>query len=222
MKARTTLKLTSASRSATRTSRSASWMFSSDSRPRPPSLSKMACSLVLRESSMGTPYFTGTSGEYQRGGCGARRLLAAVRDELHRRDAPLIETDVDLIEYPALGNPRSGRRLDDVEPRNLSVHRLVSGRDALRRGHVHLHRYRLRRHPHLTDRVAEGGVGQHRVRVVERVRLVAERDRLAGAAGAGRHDDEGSRRIRSNHEDRSLGVRATQTSTRAVHLLGDG
>src|SRR5262244_3385628 len=195
MKARTTLKLTSASRSATRTSRSASWMFSSDSRPRPPSLSKMVCSLVLRESSMGTPYFTGTSGEYQRGGCGALRLLAAVRHELHRRDAPLIDADVDLVEHPALGNPGPGRRLDDEEPRNLSVHRLVSGRDALWRGHVHLHCHRLRRHPHLTHRVAEARVGQHRVRVVERVGLVAERDRLPGAERAGRHDPEGAGRI---------------------------
>src|SRR5262245_53060585 len=165
MKARTTLKLTSASSSATRTSRSASWMFSSDSRPRPPSLSKMVCSLVLRESSMGTPYFTGTSSEYQRGGCGARGLLAAVREELHRRDAPLIDADVDLIEHPALGNPRPRRRLDRVEPRDLRIHRLVLGGDALRRGHVHLHHHRLRRHPHLADRIAESGVGQHRVRV---------------------------------------------------------
>src|SRR5262245_24716859 len=51
-KARTTLKLTSASSRATRTSRSASWMLSSVSRPRLPSRSKMDCSLVLRESSM--------------------------------------------------------------------------------------------------------------------------------------------------------------------------
>src|SRR5262245_8200677 len=52
MKARTTLKLTSASSRATRTSRSASWMLSSVRRPRPPSRSKIACSRVLRESSM--------------------------------------------------------------------------------------------------------------------------------------------------------------------------
>src|SRR5881628_3790952 len=65
MKARTTLKLTSASRSATRISRSASWMFSSDSRPRPPSLSKMACSLVPRESSMGRPNSTELRAEFQ-------------------------------------------------------------------------------------------------------------------------------------------------------------
>src|SRR5438552_15299163 len=65
MKARTTLKLTSASRSATRISRSAYWMFSSDSRPRPPSLSKMACSLVPRESSMGGPNSTELRAEFQ-------------------------------------------------------------------------------------------------------------------------------------------------------------
>src|SRR5262245_15253514 len=167
MKARTTLKLTSASRSATRTSRSASWMFSSDSRPRPPSLSKMVCSLVLRESSMGTPYFTGTSSEYQRGGCEGSGLPTTVRDELHRRDAPLVDADVDLIEDPALGNPRPRRRLDRVEPGNLREHCLVLGGDTLRRGHVHLHHHRLRWHPHLADRIAEAGVGQHRVRVVE-------------------------------------------------------
>src|SRR5918996_5607322 len=51
-KPRTTLKLTSASSSATRTSRRASWMLSSLSRPRPPSRSKIDCSLALRESSM--------------------------------------------------------------------------------------------------------------------------------------------------------------------------
>src|SRR5262245_33164476 len=104
MKARTTLKLTSASRGATRTSRSDSWVFSSDSRRRPPSLSKMVCSLVLWESSMGTPYFAGTSSEYQRGGCDGLGLPTTVRDELHRRDAPLIDADVDLIEERALGN----------------------------------------------------------------------------------------------------------------------
>src|SRR5438552_17118661 len=51
-KPRTTLKLTSASSRATRTSRSASWMLSSVSRPWPPRRSKIACSLVLRESNM--------------------------------------------------------------------------------------------------------------------------------------------------------------------------
>src|SRR4029077_9302081 len=127
MKARTTLKLTSASSSATRTSRSASWMFSSDSRPRPPSLSKMVCSLVLRESSMGTPYSTGTSGEDQRDGCGGLGLPAAVRDELHRRDAPLIDAYVDLVEDPALGKPDPRRCLGDEESRHLGEHRLVSG-----------------------------------------------------------------------------------------------
>src|SRR6185503_9978201 len=52
MKPRTTLKLTSASSSATRTSRSASWMLSSVSRPCPPRRSKIDCSLVLRDSNM--------------------------------------------------------------------------------------------------------------------------------------------------------------------------
>src|SRR5262250_3589158 len=52
MKPRTTLKFTSASRSATRTSRSASWMFSSVSRPRLPSRSNTVCNRVLRESNM--------------------------------------------------------------------------------------------------------------------------------------------------------------------------
>src|SRR3989449_312056 len=54
-KARTTLKLTSASRRATRTSRRASWMFSSVRRPRPPRRSKIDCKRVLRESSMEIP-----------------------------------------------------------------------------------------------------------------------------------------------------------------------
>src|SRR5262245_24794889 len=57
MKARTTLKLTSASSSATRTSLSASWMFSSVRRPRLPSRSKIDCSRVLRESSMKLPLY---------------------------------------------------------------------------------------------------------------------------------------------------------------------
>ena len=65
MKARTTLKLTSASRSATRTSRSASWMFSSVRRPRPPSRSKIRCSRVLRESSMETLDSTERRGGFQ-------------------------------------------------------------------------------------------------------------------------------------------------------------
>src|SRR5437899_11831448 len=178
MKARTTLKLTSASRSATRTSRSASWMFSSDSRPRPPSLSKMVCSLVLRESSMGTP----TLREHQskiNETAGARRLPAAGRNELHRRPAPLIDPDIDLIEDPSLGNPEPRRRFGDVEPRGLGEHRLIPGRASLRCRHVHLHRHRLRRHPHLAHGVPEARIGQHRVRVVEGVGLVAEGNRLA-------------------------------------------
>src|SRR5262249_16015364 len=55
MKPRTTLKLTSASRSATRTSRRASWMLSSLSRPWPPRRSKIVVSLALSESSMECP-----------------------------------------------------------------------------------------------------------------------------------------------------------------------
>src|SRR5438309_8946967 len=51
-KPRTTLKLTSASSRATRTSRSASWMLSSVSRPWPPRRSKIDCSLALKESNM--------------------------------------------------------------------------------------------------------------------------------------------------------------------------
>src|SRR5262245_6941713 len=53
-KARTTLKFTSASSRATRTSRSASWILSSDSRPRLPRRSKTLCSRVLKESNMET------------------------------------------------------------------------------------------------------------------------------------------------------------------------
>src|SRR5438128_7669180 len=217
MKARTTLKLTSASRSATRTSRSASWMFSSDSRPRPPSLSKMVCSLVLRESSMGTP----TLREHQskiNETAGARRLPAAGRNELHRRPAPLIDPDIDLIEDPALGKPDSRRGLGDVEPRDLGEHRLIPGRGAFRYGHVHLHRHRLRRHPHLAHGVPEASVGQHRVRVVEGVGLVAERNRLARASGTRRHDHEGPVGVRPDDEHRGLWVRAAQSG--GAHLRG--
>src|SRR5437870_10200614 len=172
MKARTTLKLTSASRSATRTSRSASWMFSSDSRPRPPSLSKMVCSLVLRESSMGTP----TLREHQskiNETAGARRLPAAGRNELHRRPAPLIDPDIDLIEDPALGKPDSRRGLGDVEPRDLGEHRLLASRDAFRYGQVHLHRHRLGRHPQPAPGVPDARHGQHPGRVVWGVALVS-------------------------------------------------
>src|SRR5687767_14239015 len=52
MKPRTTLKFTSASRRATRTSLRASWMFSSVRRPWPPRRSKIAVSRVLSESNM--------------------------------------------------------------------------------------------------------------------------------------------------------------------------
>src|SRR5690349_5194201 len=55
MKPRTTLKFTSASRRATRTSRSASWMLSSVRRPWPPRRSKIVVSLALNESSMESP-----------------------------------------------------------------------------------------------------------------------------------------------------------------------
>src|SRR5262245_48910512 len=58
MNARTTLKLTSASSSATRTSRNASWMLSGVRRPRPPRRSKTPCSLVLRESNMANLHIT--------------------------------------------------------------------------------------------------------------------------------------------------------------------
>src|SRR5262245_14786726 len=60
-KPRTTLKLTSASSSATRTSRSASWMLSSVSRPRLPRRSKMDCSRVPRDSSMERTKFYATT-----------------------------------------------------------------------------------------------------------------------------------------------------------------
>src|SRR3989442_702563 len=147
MKARTTLKLTSASRSATRTSRSASWMFSSDRRPRPPSLSKIACSLVLRESSMQNGNFTETSREYQP----ARVVCWLARDELRRRLTPLIDAHVDLVHHPPFGIQVARRGFRDVESRNLGVLRLVRRRHPARRRVVILHRDGLCRQPDLAD-----------------------------------------------------------------------
>src|SRR5687767_1712253 len=97
MKARTTLKLTSASSKATRTSRSASWMFSSDRRPRPPSRSKMVCSLVLKESNMergSVRNYYENSNRYDNSIASPMRQHALLADvTLERQPAPEIGRD---------------------------------------------------------------------------------------------------------------------------------
>src|SRR5919201_4012848 len=84
MKPRTTLKLTSASSSATRTSRRASWMLSSLSRPWPPSRSKIVVSLALRESSMESPSLRNYAEHFNSGGVSGLRGGAQLADRLGR------------------------------------------------------------------------------------------------------------------------------------------
>src|SRR5436190_10769841 len=82
MKPRTTLKLTSASSSTTRTSRRASWMLSSLSRPWPPSRSKIVVSLALKESSMESPSLRNYAEHFNSGGVSGLRGGAQLADRL--------------------------------------------------------------------------------------------------------------------------------------------
>src|SRR5437870_5604427 len=161
-KARTTLKFTSASRSATRTSRRASWMFSSDRRPRPPSLSKIVCSRVLRDSSMQGPNFTETSREDQP----ARVVCWLPRDELRGRFTPLIDAHVELVDHPPFGKHVARRCFGDVESRGLGDLSLVGGRHAAGCRDVHLHRDGPCRYPDLADGVSQPRSRHQRVGVV--------------------------------------------------------
>src|SRR5688572_15470046 len=107
MKTRTTLKLTSASSRATRISRSASWMLSSLSRPRPPSRSKIDCSFVLRESSMERWSLRNYAEDYNSGRRGA--ASAARADALANRLPPQQE------EHEAERQEQRGQREPELE-----------------------------------------------------------------------------------------------------------